>query len=46
MEWSGEVLVTRSELDEKRARMAELEQQVSKSDTSEVLTLHTTFVLY
>ena len=28
MDWSIEVLVTRSELDEKRARMAELEQQV------------------
>lgn len=28
MEWAVEVLVTRSELDEKRSRMAELEQQV------------------
>jgi WD40 repeat protein len=28
MDWAVEVLVTRSELDEKKSRMAELEQQV------------------
>ena len=28
MDWAGEVLVTRSELDERKSRMAELEQQV------------------
>lgn len=30
MEYSAEVLVTRSDLDEKRNRMAELEQQVAE----------------
>lgn len=30
MDWAVEVLVTRSELDERRARMAELEQQVGR----------------
>ncbi len=30
MDWAPEVLVTRSELDEKRTRMAELEQQVAE----------------
>jgi cilia- and flagella-associated protein 57 len=30
VEWAAEVLVTRSELDEKRSRMAELEQQVAE----------------
>ncbi len=30
MDWAVEVLVTRSELDEKKSRMAELEQQASQ----------------
>ncbi|KAG1658747.1 hypothetical protein FOA52_000860 [Chlamydomonas sp. UWO 241] len=30
LEWSAEVLVTRSELDEKKVRMSELEQQVAE----------------
>lgn len=41
LDWAVEVLVTRSELDEKKNRMAELEQQVRRASRAKPCLKHT-----